>query len=267
MRVTITCSILQKEGLCNMNDYIKKIEELSFNAWPSHKTELYDGWILRYSHNYTHRTNCVNLIAESKIPLSEKVLFCENEYRASKTPCIFKLSPLTDPVVDQYLEKMGYHIEHVTENMTLNFSEFRSFPNDIPVQLENEISDKWISYLFELNGTTDPELKRIVPYMYHSIPKPTISASIYQDNRMVASGLGILDRDHIGIYAIYVDSAYRRRHYAHAICDALIHAGLRRGVDHAYLQVVKGNTPAKKLYESLGFKYLYTYWFRTRYMV
>lgn len=250
-----------------MNDYIRKIEELSFNAWPSHKTELYDGWILRYSSNYTHRTNCVNLIAPSKLPLSQKVIFCENEYRAEQTPCIFKISPLTDPNVDNYLKNNGYLVEHVTENMTLSFADFVPFGSDIEVKLENEITDEWISSLFALNGTTDPVLKKIVPYMYHSIPKPTISASIHQDGKMVASGLGILDRDHLGIYAIYVDSDYRRRHYAHAICDALIHAGIKRGADHAYLQVVKGNTPARNLYESLGFKYLYTYWFRTKYVI
>ena len=39
--------------------YIKLIEEISLNAWPSHKIELYDGWLIRFSHNYTHRTNSV----------------------------------------------------------------------------------------------------------------------------------------------------------------------------------------------------------------
>lgn len=250
-----------------MNNYIKEIEELSFNAWPSHKTELYDGWILRYSSNYTHRTNCVNLIASSHLPLPQKVAFCENEYKSEKTPCIFKISPLTDPSIDQYLEKHGYKIEHITENMTLSFQDFKPYASTIHVKLETEITNEWIANLFKLNGTTDPLLQKIVPYMYHSIPKPTIAASIHEDGNMVASGLGILDRNHIGIYAIYVHKDYRRRHYAHAICDALINAGIKSGASHAYLQVVKGNTPARTLYETLGFKYLYTYWFRTKYMV
>ena len=32
-----------------MEASIKKIEDMSLNAWPSHKMELYDGWILRFS--------------------------------------------------------------------------------------------------------------------------------------------------------------------------------------------------------------------------
>ena len=42
-----------------MEKNIKKIEDMSLNAWPSHKMELYDGWILRFSYFYTHRTNSV----------------------------------------------------------------------------------------------------------------------------------------------------------------------------------------------------------------
>lgn len=36
---------------------IKTIEDLSLNAWPSHQMQVYDGWILRFSYFYTHRTN------------------------------------------------------------------------------------------------------------------------------------------------------------------------------------------------------------------
>ena len=32
-----------------METTIKQIEDMSLNAWPSHKMELYDGWILRFS--------------------------------------------------------------------------------------------------------------------------------------------------------------------------------------------------------------------------
>ena len=44
---------------------IKKIEDMSLNAWPSHKMELYDGWILRFSYFYTHRTNSVEQFGNS----------------------------------------------------------------------------------------------------------------------------------------------------------------------------------------------------------
>ena len=51
-----------------MEKNIKKIEDMSLNAWPSHKMELYDGWILRFSYFYTHRTNSVEQFGNSTLP-------------------------------------------------------------------------------------------------------------------------------------------------------------------------------------------------------
>ena len=65
-----------------MNTLLKTIEDLSLNAWPSHQIELYDGWILRFSYFYTHRTNSVEQIGPSTIPVEEKVQYCEEIYRA-----------------------------------------------------------------------------------------------------------------------------------------------------------------------------------------
>ena len=57
------------------------LEELSLNAWPSHMIELYDGWLIRFSHNYTYRTNCVEQVGASSIPVDEKIRYCEEIYR------------------------------------------------------------------------------------------------------------------------------------------------------------------------------------------
>ena len=58
-----------------MDKIIKEIEDMSLNAWPSHKMELYDGWILRFSYFYTHRTNSVEQFGTSTLSGREKVSF------------------------------------------------------------------------------------------------------------------------------------------------------------------------------------------------
>lgn len=107
------------------------------------------------------------------------------------------------------------------------WKEFKStffcfYPGHIAVQLRDRITDEWIESLFRLNGTTRPTLRRIVPSMFKAIPKETIVACIEIEGRMVASGLGILDRGHIGLYAIYVDASCRRKHFARAICSSIL---------------------------------------------
>lgn len=48
-----------------MKREIKLIEDLSLNAWPSHQIQFYDGWVLRFSYFYTHRTNSVEQLGPS----------------------------------------------------------------------------------------------------------------------------------------------------------------------------------------------------------
>lgn len=247
-----------------MEKSIKKIEDMSLNAWPSHKMELYDGWILRFSYFYTHRTNSVEQFGASTLPWREKVSYCEEEYRRLGSPAVFKISPLVSPDFDYTLENRGYEIQHTTEVMTLDLGEATlSYPCDL-VTLTDTIPDLWISSLFDLKGMTNAIHRKVVPSMYRAIPKRTICASITCDGTIIATGLGILDRDYIGIYAIHVKEEFRGQGFARQICTALLREGMMREAQHAYLQVVKGNLPARKLYSSLGFRYFYTYWFRVQ---
>lgn len=268
------------------NNHIKKIEELSMNAWPSYKIELYDKWLIRFSHQYTYRTNCVEQIGPSSISIVDKVKYCEDVYARYHTPCSFKINPLMSEDFDSYLSSEGYDIKHETNVMTMSLENYIKtepvneefeiygrnsnlpthvyYDDNITVTVSDTITDNWITQLFKLNGTTNPTHIKIVPSMFKAIPKETIVTCIEKDGQMVASGLGILDRGDLGIYAIYIAPECRRHHYANAICNTIIQQGLRHNARYAYLQVVKNNDPAVHLYEGLGFKYDYTYWFRSK---
>ena len=211
-----------------MDKIIKEIEDMSLNAWPSHKMELYDGWILRFSYFYTHRTNSVEQFGTSTLSWREKVSFCEAEYARLGSPAIFKISPLVSPDFDYLLENRNYEIQHTTNVMAASLDGADlSAPCDL-VTLTDDIPDIWIESLFDLKGTINPV------------------------------------RNYIGLYAIHVREDFRHKGYARQICTALLKEGKKKGATKAYLQVVEGNTPARNLYESLGLHYLYTYWFRVQ---
>ncbi len=57
---------------------------------------------------------------------------------------------------------------------------------------------------------------------------------------------------------------FRSKHFGQAICSTIISEAMKLGASHAYLQVKANNHGARKLYERLGFQYLYTYWFRAK---
>lgn len=84
------------------------------------------------------------------------------------------------------------------------------------------IPPKWIDSLFALKSTTNVMHRMVVPSMYRAIPKETICTSIQDETgTIVATGLGIRDRDYVGVYAIHVHPAYRHRHYASSICRTI----------------------------------------------
>ncbi|MDR1764751.1 MAG: GNAT family N-acetyltransferase [Lachnospiraceae bacterium] len=267
-------------------EHIKLIEEISLNAWPSHKIELYDGWLIRFSHNYTHRTNSVEQVGVSGIPVEEKIHYCEQMYANYHTPTHFKISPLLDPDFDALLASKGYETQHETVVMTMPMTDYRrleptyveyeyyernsGLPSSVfyeggaVVQMRDRIYDEWIASVFRFNGTTNPTLLRIVPSMFRAIPKETLVAYIEGDTGILGLGLGILDRGHIGLYAINVHPNFRRKGYARAICHAILGEAAKKGAHHAYLQVVKENHKAKELYRSLGMADDYTCSFRSK---
>ncbi len=231
-----------------MRNRIKIIEDLSLNAWPSHQMQIYDGWILRFSYFYTHRTNCIEQIGPSSIPLEDKLDYCEEIYRKWGTPAIYKINPLLDssfdqkltergyhiahitevmamslmdeeiyrkwgtPAIykinplldssfDQKLTERGYHIAHITEVMAMSLMEHKPVLHSSRVILRKKISPAWLNALFNMKGTANQIHRTIVPSMYAAIPKDTIAAYVYDGDKIIGTGLGILDRDYIGLYA------------------------------------------------------------------
>lgn len=255
----------------DMDTDIKKIEDLSLNAWPSHQMQLYDGWILRYSFFYTHRTNCVEEIAASTLPMPEKVSFCEELYRRWRTPCIFKITPLSDRSLDPYLAGRGYRVEHTTDVMRI-----RRFSGDVPrlsgkelpagfsVFIWSRVNARWLDGLFYLKNTVNPDHLRVVPAMYDAIPKDEIAVLVMSGNMAAGIGLGILDRDEVGIYAIHTHRDFRRRGLASFVVRTILREAAARGARGAYLQVVRGNEAARSLYREIGFEEAYTCWYRVR---
>ena len=283
-----------------MHADIKHIEDLSLNAWPSHQIQYYDGWLLRFSYFYTHRTNCVEQAGPSTLPLGEKITYCESEYRKWGTPAVFKITPLVDPSFDRLLASRGYLTEHVTQVMTRTLPGAAplpegtapadvpppgdgSAPADVPPLPEGSalpevpplpegiglscgrfISDRWIEALFALKHTTNIMHRKVVPSMYHAIPKETVCVSALHGSTIIGTGLGILDRGYVGVYAIHVHPSFRRQHIASAIVSTILREGAARGASAAYLQVVAGNDAAHRFYLGSGFSDFYSYSFRVR---
>lgn len=96
--------------------------------------------------------------------------------------------------------------------------------------------------------------------------RPAYAVAMHEDGDRVtarigmdASGVASFARDWVGLRAIDVAPARRRRGLGLAVVGALLDWGAERGAGTAYLQVLEDNTAARGLYEGLGFTTHHTY--------
>lgn len=80
----------------------------------------------------------------------------------------------------------------------------------------------------------------------------------------VGYGYGVINNGYIGIYNIHVEKPFRGKGYGKAVMNSILYEAKKLGAKTAYLQVVKGNSVAENLYNKLGFKEVYCYWYRKK---
>lgn len=72
------------EEAWNMNFAALRYEELALNAFPVLHTEVYDGWILRFSEGKGYQGNCISPLYLSTKSYEDKINYCENKFEEKR---------------------------------------------------------------------------------------------------------------------------------------------------------------------------------------
>lgn len=241
---------------------IRRIEELSANAWAAFNVVAYDGWLVRSAEGYTRRANSVLPLYASSIDLSSKVLYCNGYYRSRGLPSIFKMTEASLPRnLDTHLASDGCGVEDESSLYTVRIG--RRVPISSPTTIvERSISDEWIDGFLMCSRLGGAPKREIIRRFAHHLPGAVLTARAVVDDRIVGCGLGLMEKDWVGLFDIVVDADSRRKGIATEIVNSLLDRSAESGAQRAYLQVVTTNHAAIALYERLGFRELYRYWYR-----
>jgi len=243
---------------------IRLLEEVSINAWPAIQTALIDGWVLRFANGYTRRANSVSPLYNSTQPVDEKVLLCENLYRARGLNCVFKLTPASLPTgLDTYLAEQGYQTEARTSVQTLNLANLSALIEP-GVELYTELTEEWLEAYCAMNKIPANHHATIRRMLELLVPDKRLALIRLTTGQVIACGLGVKQSAFIGLYDIVVAEQVRRHGYGQQIVKRLLAWGKTEGAETAYLQVVAANLPARQMYAKLGFKDEYQYWYRVK---
>ena len=240
----------------------RRVEEASLNAWPALQQILFDGWILRFSSGYTKRANSVNPLFGSTLDMEAKVDTCEDLYAQKGLPAVFRLTPFScPPELDLLLQARGYaHLDPTS----VQHLDLREWDGPSPkVEPTSEQLDDWMAIFGQLRGAPAGESQETHRRMLATIPTKCFLASLTGGRQVVACGLGVLEGDRFGLFDLITDSRCRNRGYGTDLVCGLLRWAQNQGGQHAYLQVMHTNAPARHLYSKLGFQDLYQYWYRT----
>ena len=235
---------------------IRALEEMAANAHVALDVMQYDGWLLRFSAGHTNRANSVSVLYPSSIEPGEKIENCERQYRAQGLPCVFKLTDLDGGLCAE-LEKRGYRVVTPTDVMVLELQD-AEMP-DGEIVFTDRPAEEWLSAYFAFEGLADPARQDIFRRMLEKVRVRTRYAALKQDGWIIACASSAAEREYALLQNMVVDPEYRGRGFGRMICRALLADAARAGAKYAYLQVMQSNTPAMRLYESLGFRKAYTY--------
>ena len=247
-----------------MTDKILMYEELSLNAWPSLQTQFYDGWVLRYTngYSYTSRANSVNLLYPSTLDVNKKIIECEKRYFTQGVPAIFKITDGVDIEFDRLLDAKGYSVATPTYLMTADLNGLHFVSGEC--EMTSYIDNAWMEAYFALSNYTDNMKKSIARQIYENIKVDVLCGRIIKNNETIACGLCVIERGFAGLFNVVIDEQHRGKGYGRKICESLLAAAKQLGVHTTYLQVVQNNRTAVNLYTKLGYKTLYSYWYRVK---
>jgi N-acetylglutamate synthase len=245
---------------------IRKLEEISMNAWPCLQTMLLDGWILRFAEGYTYRANSINPIyCSNEEDMDQKINVCEKFYRGQNLPVVFKMTSIALPAnLDQVLQQKGYKLTASSLVLTLDIDKIMDLGTvEYFTEIKEEVTSEWINDFCRLNNKNEAN-KSVMIKMFENITNKTCFMRLFLDGEVAACGLGVVEGDFIGLYDIVTNNEFRRQGFGTALVSEIINWGILNGANVAYLQVVNDNIPALNLYNKLGFNEKYQYWYRVK---
>lgn len=247
----------------------KNIEELTLNTWPAEQSVLLEGWILRSASGYTKRSNSVNPLYGSSetghdLDVKQNILLCEQYYERAGLQTVFKITPYIRPAgLDDLLEGLGYRIDSPSSVRMLDLEQLPPQQSRHKLAISGQLTDEWLaafSRQAKLTGTEPDTLCR----MLAASSLQQGYALLLKDGVPAACGLGVIQHGYIGLYDIITAPEYRRQGLAEELILGLLHWGRSQGASASFLQVVLANAGASALYDKLGYKEVYQYWYRIK---
>jgi GNAT superfamily N-acetyltransferase len=237
------------------------IEELSLNAYPGVQMLHYDGWVLCLSPGRWRRANSVQIMQPSLLLLDEKIDTCEAVYGGRGKKTVFKLTRQSQAEIEPALIARGYALDAETSVQMKAFTPVAPLADFPDVTATLAPDEAYKQSFFAIHHLAEHERGPWARIQQGILPLCGY-LGLQVEGETVAVAIGVVERGWLGVYGVGVRPEFRRRGYGGRIMQALLAWGAAHGATHSYLQVMIDNPPALALYNQLGYREAYRYWYR-----
>lgn len=242
------------------NSEIRALERAAVDAWPGTEQEWIGGWLARAGGGVTRRANSA-LPAEPALDADLPAVVAWYVARGL-TP---RLS-LPDRV---HRTPAGWVAGTDVDVLTLDLEPASGLdPGSSPavdpdaiVRIDAEPDDAWLArHGGDARSVVTSVLNGTLGFLQSGFLQTGLSQTGLSQTGSAAAGIARAavttapnGRTWVGLTAVRVEDDHRRRGLATRLCVDAVNWGAERGATGAYVQVERGNDPARRLYEQLGF--------------
>ena len=244
------------------------LERIMVDGWPPLERAGLGDWLLRAADGFTGRANSVLPLGDPGLWLPDAVDRCESWYDERGLRRLFALfGPAGFTVDDDPLgrELLARAYEPFGSTVVLTAAT-RALPPEIihpsgaRVQLESEPSAPWWQ-AWAARGGKNLTLRQSTARAVMCGSPDQLFASLEVDGAIAGVARLAFAQGWAGVFALHVEPGHRRAGVGAQLMGAMADAARARGLRSMYLQVLRASSPARGLYEQLGFgthhEYLY----------
>ena len=256
-----------------------RIEEAGINASAPREQLFIDGWLVRFAAGKAKRGRCVQAVAPGLLGVDQRIVRCLQIFADAGLPPIFRITPFSQPtgldalLADQGMERLDETVVMVTRAAGVLAAAAAGPTRDSPSNIRFEAAPDTAAFAEWIGAARNSSpIERLVhaerlqqsPVRQHPYFAFASDISDLENRSPLAAGLVAVEGRLAGLYDVHTLAAARQRGLATRLCRHLTSAAMALGADTVYLQVAADNTPARSLYQSIGFVEAYRYHYRVQ---
>lgn len=230
-----------------------ELERIAALGWQGLESERLGGWLLRAGGGWTGRANSVLPLGDPGVDLAAAVAHVERWYAARGLPPTVQVPLPAREDLRAALTGLGWTDRWGAVVMSARVADVRAATpraTDLPpVTVADDPSPDWLAAYHYRGGA----LPAVAPGVLRAASAP-VFASVVEDGATVAICRAAVDEGWVGVTAVEVDPAHRRRGLATHLLLGVLDVAVARGATAAYLQADDTNTAARTLYGRAGFR-------------